>query len=584
MKKQDVSKCALLLSLFLAASSSQLVHAEEPVSDTASNLATNVAEKLPSADMNSESSDINVTTNQLDATLAPKAEAITTETSEKASSEASQSDTMAQTPVEGQSLNLRILSTTDLHTNLVNYDYYQDMPSQKLGLAKTAVLIDEARKENSNVVLVDNGDILQGTPVIMAGKYGDHLGLIDLEITFQNGKWSVNKDKSHAQIRKIDTKSELADASIVEIAKEAHDGTVAYVRKQVGTTSAPITSYFALVKDDPSIQIVNNAQRWYAAKELAGTAEANLPLLSAAVPFKAGTRNDPSAYTDIPVGPIAIKNVADLYLYDNVTAILKVNGADLKEWLEMAAGQFNTINPSNKEAQNLVNTEFRTYNFDVIDGVTYEFDVTQANKYDKDGNLVNPNSSRVRNLKYMGKEVTADQEFIVVTNNYRASGNFPGVKNATVNRLLKLENRQAIIDYIVSEKTINPSADNNWYFADTINGLDLRFLSADKAKDLIANSKDIAYVGPSATAGFSDFTFTYMKPDQMTSMTSTGMSQADRQAIHQLAAKVYKETRSSGQMQASLPKTGQKQSTGLAILGMTLVGLVALFKKPRKQN
>lgn len=791
MKKQDVSKCALLLSLFLAASSSQLVHAEEPVSDTASSLATNVTEKLPSADMNSESSDINATTDQLDATLAPKAEAITTETSEKTSSEASQSDTMAQTPVEGQSLNLRILSTTDLHTNLVNYDYYQDMPSQKLGLAKTAVLIDEARKENSNVVLVDNGDILQGTPlgtykaivdpievgekhpmyaaleklgfdastlgnhefnygldylekamnstslpivnanvidlatnkplfdtykiipktfkdtsgqevtvnigitgivppqimnwdkahldgkvkvmdsveavkqvipemrkagadivlvlshsgigddqyevgeenvgyqiagiedvdavvtghshaefpsgkddgfyekyagvdgvkglingtpVTMAGKYGDHLGLIDLEITFQNGKWSVNKDKSHAQIRKIDTKSELADASIVEIAKEAHDGTVAYVRKQVGTTSAPITSYFALVKDDPSIQIVNNAQRWYAAKELAGTAEANLPLLSAAAPFKAGTRNDPSAYTDIPAGPIAIKNVADLYLYDNVTAILKVNGADLKEWLEMAAGQFNTIDPSKKEAQNLVNTDFRTYNFDVIDGVTYEFDVTQANKYDKDGNLVNPNSSRVRNLKYMGKEVTADQEFIVITNNYRASGNFPGVKNATVNRLLKLENRQAIIDYIVSEKTINPSADNNWYFADTIKGLDLRFLSADKAKDLIANSKDIAYVGPSATAGFGDFTFTYVKPDQMTGMTSTGMSQADRQAIHQLVAKVYKETRSSGQMQASLPKTGQKQSTGLAILGMSLVGLVALFKKPRKQN
>ncbi|WP_461249274.1 metallophosphoesterase, partial [Streptococcus dysgalactiae] len=165
MKKQDVSKCALLLSLFLAASSSQLVHAEEPVSDTASSLATNVTEKLPSADMNSESSDINATTDQLDATLAPKAEAITTETSEKTSSEASQSDTMAQTPVEGQSLNLRILSTTDLHTNLVNYDYYQDMPSQKLGLAKTAVLIDEARKENSNVVLVDNGDILQGTPL-----------------------------------------------------------------------------------------------------------------------------------------------------------------------------------------------------------------------------------------------------------------------------------------------------------------------------------------------------------------------------------------------------------------------------------
>ena len=37
---------------------------------------------------------------------------------------------------------------------------------------------------------------------------------------------------------------------------------------------------------------------------------------------------------------MAIKNVADLYLYDNVTALLKVTGAQIKEWLEMSAGQF----------------------------------------------------------------------------------------------------------------------------------------------------------------------------------------------------------------------------------------------------
>ena len=104
-----------------------------------------------------------------------------------------------------------------------------------------------------------------------------------------------------------------------------------------------------LSRDDPSVQIVNNAQIWYAKKELAGTPEGKLPILSAAAPFKAGTRGDATAYTDIPAGPIAIKNVADLYLYDNVTAILKVTGAQLKEWLEMSAGQFNTIDPTKKK-------------------------------------------------------------------------------------------------------------------------------------------------------------------------------------------------------------------------------------------
>ena len=45
-------------------------------------------------------------------------------------------------PVEGQRVDMRILATTDLHTNLVNYDYYQDMQVETLGLAKTAVLME----------------------------------------------------------------------------------------------------------------------------------------------------------------------------------------------------------------------------------------------------------------------------------------------------------------------------------------------------------------------------------------------------------------------------------------------------------
>ena len=57
-------------------------------------------------------------------------------------------------PVEGQTVDVRILATTDLHTNLVNYDYYQDKPVETLGLAKTAVLIEKAKKENPNVLLV----------------------------------------------------------------------------------------------------------------------------------------------------------------------------------------------------------------------------------------------------------------------------------------------------------------------------------------------------------------------------------------------------------------------------------------------
>ena len=141
----------------------------------------------------------------------------------------------------------------------------------------------------------------------------------------------------------------------------------------------------------------------------------------------------------------------------------------------------------------------------MIDGLTYKFDLTQPNKYDREGKLVNPDASRVRDLAYQGKPIDLNQTFLVVTNNYRATGNFPGVKDAAEKRLLNLENRQAIIDYIVSEKTINPSADGNWSFVPNITNADIRFASSDNARAHLAGQDAISYVGPSTQAGFAEY-------------------------------------------------------------------------------
>ena len=40
-----------------------------------------------------------------------------------------QAEPVTEPAHEGQTVDMQILSTTDLHTNLVNYDYYQDKPS-----------------------------------------------------------------------------------------------------------------------------------------------------------------------------------------------------------------------------------------------------------------------------------------------------------------------------------------------------------------------------------------------------------------------------------------------------------------------
>ncbi|WP_264186045.1 bifunctional 2',3'-cyclic-nucleotide 2'-phosphodiesterase/3'-nucleotidase [Rossellomorea aquimaris] len=338
---------------------------------------------------------------------------------------------------------------------------------------------------------------INGVGSVMPGSWGDHLGLVDLELELKDGKWNVtNTQASTRSILKEDgTPAVEADQAILDAIKEEHEATIDWVRSAVGETTAPINSYFALVSDDPSVQIVTNAQKWYVEKYIKGTEYDGIPVLSAGAPFKAGTRANPDYYTDIPIGEIAIKNVSDLYLYPNTLQAVLLTGADVKEWLEMSAGQFNQIDPSKSEEQNLVNGEYRSYNFDVIDGVSYEIDVTQPSKYDAEGVLVNKDSSRIKNLTFNGKAIDPKQKFIVATNNYRASGKFPGVKNSEIIVKSPDENRNVIIDYIMEKKTIDPQADGNWTFAPVKGNTNVVFETSLKAQDYIKDSSTYKFLG-----------------------------------------------------------------------------------------
>src|SRR5438034_1853432 len=59
---------------------------------------------------------------------------------------------------------ISILGTTDLHGNILPTDYYTNKPDNR-GLAKIATLIKRIRRQNADTILIDSGDIIQGTPL-----------------------------------------------------------------------------------------------------------------------------------------------------------------------------------------------------------------------------------------------------------------------------------------------------------------------------------------------------------------------------------------------------------------------------------
>jgi 2',3'-cyclic-nucleotide 2'-phosphodiesterase / 3'-nucleotidase len=316
----------------------------------------------------------------------------------------------------------------------------------------------------AHIPQVDNerGSV-HGVPAVMGNYFGKSIGLIDLALVRRDGRWQVDRAATHSEVRSVknaDGSFVAADGGIENLVRPEHEATIAYVKTPIGRSDFPMTSYFAEVGDVSALQIVNMAQRDYVEKYIKENMPqlADVAVLSAAAPFKGGFggAND---YTDIPPGPLAINNAADLYLYPNTLTAVKTDGAGVKAWLEKSAGRFNQIDTTSSAPQDLIDRRFPSYNFDVIQGgLTYLIDVTQ------------PLGQRISNLRYRDRPVDPAESFIVVTNNYRASGGgrFPGLDGSNTILSAPDANRDVLIDFIRATGEIDRAhfgADRNWRFA-----------------------------------------------------------------------------------------------------------------------
>ncbi|MCH8501084.1 MAG: bifunctional 2',3'-cyclic-nucleotide 2'-phosphodiesterase/3'-nucleotidase [Aliidiomarina sp.] len=303
-----------------------------------------------------------------------------------------------------------------------------------------------------NLPDVDNErGFVRGVPAVSPGYFGNHLGIIDLILEHDGQHWQVFN--SHVEARPITDEQDESLASMMVAEQQA---TIAMLNEPLGQLSSPVTSVFGRVRPGSAVQLINDAQRWYVEKlREQGELPTDLPLLSAAAPFRNGFQHADD-YTMIPAGEFTLGNLVDLYIYPNTLQVVEVTGAELIEWLEMSALTYNTIVAEQAEPQALF-SGFPSFNFDVLCGLSYQFNLAQPPRYNRYGKLINPDARRVEQVKYDNAPIDLEQRFLVAVNNYRAGGggHFPALDGSNVVYSTGEEVRRVIADYAIAVTQVN---------------------------------------------------------------------------------------------------------------------------------
>ncbi len=354
---------------------------------------------------------------------------------------------------------------------------------------------------------------LGGVPAVMPGFWGSHLGMIDLMLEHDAASaaatpaWRVTD--FHVEVRPIYRRAgrdalplAVADPAVLADVTPEHQATLRWMEQPVGRSTVPINTFFSLLGNDAALTLVNDAQAWYARPLLAATGHADLPLLSAASPFKAGGTG-PDSFVDIPAGPLDMKDMANLYMFANTICALKVSGIELHEWLERSCAVFNQIDPADPNPQELAAPRAASYLFDTIAGLTYEIDLSQPARYDRDGVLVRPDACRIVALAHQGRAVLPQDSFIVVTNNYRADGGgaFPGTGGGHLVLQAPDLNRDVIVRYVMQHPEVTPVPTPIWRFRPLGHRVTLAFNGTAETERHLSRQPGVTRLGD-GTGGF----------------------------------------------------------------------------------
>lgn len=268
--------------------------------------------------------------------------------------------------------------------------------------------------------------VVNGVPVVESGKDGKFVGKSNLTLHKVDGKWKVEKVTTQA----ISVKGVADDPAIVEQVKPWHEKTLHHLQTVIGQASDEFSGAESNHQDSAIVDLVNEVQRHYAGTQLSASAAFNTS-------------------QNIDKGAITLQEMSGLYIYENYLYGIRINGAELRKYMEHAASFYGTT---------------PDYNYDMIQGVDYTIDLNQ------------PVGHRITKLQYQGRDVKDTDTFTMAINDYRmnggsgymaAMGYTDGRKPEVVFDSMRKygddgQMRALMIQYVKDKGTITPTCDHNW--------------------------------------------------------------------------------------------------------------------------
>ncbi|MBI5442642.1 MAG: bifunctional metallophosphatase/5'-nucleotidase [Deltaproteobacteria bacterium] len=275
---------------------------------------------------------------------------------------------------------------------------------------------------------------VHGVPVVQPGRWGEVLARVDLVVERGEGRATV-VEASGTLLPSDD--SVAIDPEIAAIAKAPHDRALSYLNETLATASGPFPGGRARLEDTALLDLVNETQLAVTGADLS---------LTSLLPFR---------FDGWEAGPITVRQVYALYPYENQLVVVEVDGVRLKGVLEQAATYYGSAEWRDGRLIVTPQAGMTPYNFDVLQGASYRIDPTA------------PVGSRVKELRFKGRDVKEGDCFSLAVNSYRAqgAGGYTALKGTKVLRTYNDEIRELLVERLRKAGTISPETDRNWIVA-----------------------------------------------------------------------------------------------------------------------